>query len=82
MTNIIIKALEKLAALFLALAVLFLAVFGMELTSYALHIPSWVVWLIMAVIAVLWAIVDSVSNWDHIGATEIGGLKNETDRCG
>ena len=33
MINIIIKALEKLAALFLALAVLFLAVFGLELTS-------------------------------------------------
>ena len=64
---IIIKALEKLAALFIALAVVFLAVLGIELTSYVLHIPTWVVWLIMAVIAVVWTMI------------ETGGLKNEKD---
>lgn len=57
---IIIKALEKLAALFLALTVVFMAVLGIELMSYALHIPSWVVWLVMAVIASVWAIVETV----------------------
>ena len=60
MINIIIKAVEKLAALFLALAVVFMAVLGIQLTSYVLHIPAWVVWLIMAVIAVLWAVMDVV----------------------
>lgn len=59
MINIIIKALEKLAALFLALAVLFLAVFGLELTSYVLHIPTWAVWLAMAVIAVVWTMIET-----------------------
>ena len=56
---IIIKALEKLAALFLALAVVFLAALGIELTSYALHIPTWAVWLIMAVIAVVWTMIEA-----------------------
>lgn len=60
MINIIIKALEKLAALFTALAILFLAVFGLELTSYVLHIPSWGVWMIMAVIAAVWTMVETV----------------------
>ena len=57
---IIIKALEKLAALFLALTVVFMAVLGIELMSYALHIPAWVVLLAMVVIAVLWAVMDVV----------------------
>ena len=59
MINIVIKALEKLAALFLALAVVFMAVLGIQLTSYVLHIPAWVVWLIMAVIAVVWAMIET-----------------------
>lgn len=57
---IIIKALEKLVALFLALAVVFMAVLGIQLTSYVLHIPTWVVWLVMGVIASVWAIVETV----------------------
>lgn len=60
MISIIIKALEKLAALFLALAVLFLAVFGMYLTAFSLHIPTWAVWLIMAVIAAVWTMIETV----------------------
>ena len=56
---IIIKALEKLAALSLALAVIFLAALGIELTSFVLHIPSWVVWMIMAVIAVVWTMIEA-----------------------
>lgn len=60
MTSIIIKTLYKLAALYLTLAVVFLAALGIELTSYALHIPSWAVWLIMAVIAVVWTMVETV----------------------
>ena len=60
MTNIIIKTLYKLATLYLTFAVVFLAALGIELTSYALHIPSWAVWLAMAVIAVVWAIVETV----------------------
>lgn len=60
MINIIIKAIEKLAALFLALAVVFMSVLGIELTSYVLRIPSWVVCLAMVVIAVLWAVMDTV----------------------
>lgn len=62
---IIIKTLYKLAVLYLTFAVVFLAALGIELTSLALHIPSWVVWLVMAVIAALWAIVDTVlEKWE------------------
>lgn len=65
MINIIIKTLYKLAALYLTFAVVFLAVLGIELTSFFLHIPSRAVWLIMAVIAALWAIVDTVlEKWE------------------
>ena len=60
MTSIIIKTLYKLAVLYLTLAVLFLAALGIELTSYVLHIPTWVVWLVMGVIASVWAIVETV----------------------
>ena len=38
MINIIIKALEKLAALFIALAVLLWAVFGIYLTAFVLSL--------------------------------------------
>lgn len=60
MINIIIKALYKLAALYLTFAVVFLAALGIELTSFVLHIPSWVVWMIMAVIAAVWTMVETV----------------------
>ena len=59
MINIIIKTLYKLAVLYLTFAVVFLAALGIELTSYALHIPSWVVWLVMAVIAVVWTVIEA-----------------------
>lgn len=59
MINIIIKAVEKLAALFLALAVVFMAVLGIQLTSYVLHIPAWVVWVVMGVIASVWTVIET-----------------------
>lgn len=60
MINVIIKTLYKLAALYLTFAVVFLAVLGIELTSFFLHIPSRAVWLTMAVIAVLWTMIETV----------------------